>query len=45
MEETSANNSNYPATYIAGLYNRLITNVAGKDIENEDLLLLQTGFL
>ena len=38
MEETSANNSNYPATYIAGLYNRLITNVAGKDIENEDFV-------
>ena len=38
MEETKASDSNYPGTYIAGLYNRLISNVAGKNIENEDFV-------
>jgi beta-phosphoglucomutase family hydrolase len=38
MEETSANKVNYPGTYIAGLYNRLATNIAGKEIENEDFV-------
>ncbi len=38
MEESSAGESNYPGTYIAGLYNRLITKVAGRDIENEDFV-------
>ncbi len=38
MEETSTNNINYPGTYIAGLYNRLITPVAGRDVENEDFV-------
>ena len=38
MEETSASSTNYPATYIAGLYNRLTTKVSGKDIENEDFV-------
>ena len=38
MEEISAGKTNYPATYIAGLYNRLITEVAGRDIENEDFV-------
>ncbi len=38
MEETNASNINYPATYIAGLYNRLTTQVANKDIENEDFV-------
>ncbi len=38
MEETSANDVNYPGTYIAGLYNRLITKVAGRDVENEDFV-------
>ena len=38
MEEISASDTNYPATYIAGLYNRLITEVAGKDIVNEDFV-------
>lgn len=36
MEETSACSTNCPGTYIAGLYNRLTTRIAGKDIENED---------
>ncbi len=38
MEESSAGNVHYPGTYIAGLYNRLITPVAGKNIENEDFV-------
>ncbi len=38
MEETSANEVNYPGTYIAGLYNRLTTPIAGKDIVNEDFV-------
>ncbi|MHC1707775.1 MAG: beta-phosphoglucomutase family hydrolase [Bacteroidales bacterium] len=38
MEEAKANTINYPGTYIAGLYNRLTTKIAGKDIENEDLV-------
>jgi trehalose/maltose hydrolase-like predicted phosphorylase/beta-phosphoglucomutase-like phosphatase (HAD superfamily) len=28
----------YPGTYVAGLYNRLTTEVAGHDVENEDLV-------
>lgn len=28
----------YPATYIAGLYNRLTSKIAGRDIENEDFV-------
>jgi len=39
MEETSAGNNNYPGTYIAGLYNRLTTKIANKDIENEDFVV------
>ncbi|MDG2081604.1 MAG: beta-phosphoglucomutase family hydrolase [Bacteroidales bacterium] len=38
MEETTAGEYNYPGTYIAGLYNRLTTNVSNKDIINEDFV-------
>ena len=38
MAETSASESNYPGTYVAGLYNRLVSKVAGKNIENEDFV-------
>ncbi len=38
LEESKANESNYPGTYIAGVYNRLVSHIAGKDIENEDLV-------
>lgn len=38
MEETDSNPVNYPGTYIAGVYNKLITPVAGKDISNEDFV-------
>ncbi len=38
MEECDANSVNYPGTYIAGLYNRLSTPIAGRDIWNEDFV-------
>lgn len=38
MEEVEANTINYPGTYLAGLYNRLITKVADRNIENEDFV-------
>jgi len=38
MEETTANPVNYPGTYIAGLYNRLVSNVGNRDVENEDFV-------
>ncbi len=38
MEETTSSESNYPGTYIAGMYNRLITTISGRDIENEDFV-------
>lgn len=36
--ESSAGGPHYPGTYLAGLYNRMTTEVAGRDIENEDLV-------
>ncbi len=38
MEESSANQNNYPGTYIAGVYNRLATPIAGRDVWNEDFV-------
>lgn len=38
MEESRANKVNYPGTYISGLFNRLVSKVAGRDIENEDFV-------
>lgn len=38
MEESRANHVNYPGTYVAGLYNRLISEVGGREIENEDFV-------
>ncbi|MDL2239707.1 beta-phosphoglucomutase family hydrolase [Bacteroidales bacterium OttesenSCG-928-K03] len=38
MNECSADNNNYPGTYMAGLYNRLKSKIAGKIIENEDFV-------
>jgi beta-phosphoglucomutase family hydrolase len=38
MEETDSGNHNYPGTYIAGLYNRLISKVGDRDVENEDFV-------
>ncbi len=37
-EEADADDIHYPGTYLAGGYNRLPTEVAGRDIENEDLV-------
>ncbi|MDT8404739.1 glycoside hydrolase family 65 protein [Sulfuriflexus sp.] len=36
--ETVANDIHYPGTYIAGCYNRMQTEVAGKIVENESLV-------
>ena len=38
MEESEQNGDNYPASYMAGVYNRLISKVSEKDVENEDFV-------
>jgi trehalose/maltose hydrolase-like predicted phosphorylase len=38
IEETDAVEFNYPGTYIAGLYNRLVSRVGDRDVENEDFV-------
>jgi len=38
LTESDANNTNYPGTYIAGVYNRLESEVAGRTIVNEDFV-------
>jgi trehalose/maltose hydrolase-like predicted phosphorylase/beta-phosphoglucomutase-like phosphatase (HAD superfamily) len=38
LPEADADDVNYPGTYVAGLYNRLVTEVAGRDVVNEDLV-------
>jgi beta-phosphoglucomutase family hydrolase len=38
MEESSANHVNYPGTYVSGLFNRLVSRVGDRDIENEDFV-------
>ena len=38
MEESDAGDCNYPGTYMAGVYNRLISKVADRDVENEDFV-------
>jgi beta-phosphoglucomutase family hydrolase len=38
FEEAAANPVHYPGTYIAGLYNRLISNIGGRKVENEDFV-------
>ena len=35
--ESGADDVHYPGTYLAGGYNRLTTEIAGRKIENEDL--------
>ncbi len=37
-EESEADGTHYPGTYLAGGYNRLKSQIAGKTIENEDLV-------
>ncbi len=36
--DTAADGVHYPGTYLAGGYNRLVTEVGGRDVENEDLV-------
>ncbi len=38
LEETKASDMNYPGTYMAGLYNKLDSEVSGKTITNEDFV-------
>jgi alpha,alpha-trehalase len=38
--ETEADDTHYPGTYAAGLFNRLSTEIAGRMIENEELVNL-----
>ena len=38
MEESQAGDTNYPASYMAGLYNRLVSKVGDRDVENEDFV-------
>ena len=37
-EESQADGVHYPGTYVAGGYNRLVTEIAGRPIVNEDLV-------
>ncbi len=36
--ESSADDVHYPGTYVAGCYDRLTTRIAGRAVENEDLV-------
>jgi trehalose/maltose hydrolase-like predicted phosphorylase/beta-phosphoglucomutase-like phosphatase (HAD superfamily) len=36
--EAQADGVHYPGTYVAGLYNRATTEIAGRTVENEDLV-------
>ncbi|MFE0689081.1 glycoside hydrolase family 65 protein [Streptomyces xiamenensis] len=38
--EVTAGAAHYPGTYAAGCYNRLTSHVAGRDVENEDVVNL-----
>jgi trehalose/maltose hydrolase-like predicted phosphorylase/beta-phosphoglucomutase-like phosphatase (HAD superfamily) len=38
LPEAEADEVNYPGTYVAGLYNRLVTEIAGRKVVNEDLV-------
>jgi alpha,alpha-trehalase len=38
--ESHADGTHYPGTYAAGVYNRLTTTVAGREVENESLVNL-----
>jgi trehalose/maltose hydrolase-like predicted phosphorylase/beta-phosphoglucomutase-like phosphatase (HAD superfamily) len=40
LSEAEADGVNYPGTYVAGLYNRLATEIAGRSVVNEDLVNL-----
>ena len=36
--EASADEVHYPGTYVAGCYDRLVTEIAGRSVENEDIV-------
>ena len=36
--EAAAGDVHYPGTYVAGVYNRLVSRVAAREVENEDLV-------
>ena len=36
--EAVADGTHYPGTYVAGVYNRLVTEFAGRVVENESLV-------
>ncbi len=38
LEFVDADDVHYPGTYLAGGYNRLVSDVAGRQVENEDLV-------
>jgi trehalose/maltose hydrolase-like predicted phosphorylase/beta-phosphoglucomutase-like phosphatase (HAD superfamily) len=38
LPEAHADDVHYPGTYVAGLYNRARTEIAGRTVENEDLV-------
>jgi trehalose/maltose hydrolase-like predicted phosphorylase len=40
LPECTADEVHYPGTYVAGCYNRLVSHVAGRQVENEDLVNL-----
>jgi trehalose/maltose hydrolase-like predicted phosphorylase len=40
LPESAADDVHYPGTYAAGCYNRLVSEVAGRRVENEDLVNL-----
>ncbi|WP_189711249.1 glycoside hydrolase family 65 protein [Streptomyces anandii] len=40
LPECDADDVHYPGTYVAGCYNRLVSRVAGREVENEDLVNL-----
>ncbi|GGZ19600.1 glycoside hydrolase family 65 protein [Streptomyces poonensis] len=40
LPECAADDVHYPGTYVAGCYNRLTSEVAGRQVENEDMVNL-----
>ena len=38
LPECAADDVHYPGTYVAGCYNRLTSDVAGRQVENEDMV-------
>ena len=45
VPELPADDVHYPGTYLAGGYNRLRTDIAGEEVENEDLVNLPNWLL